>query len=399
MSDLQLLFLVLLLLYGWECACWIRRGAVAFRAWVGEEKRVWEIVLPGTLLGNEKGGFVFAHPLPPLGALFVANQFPLSLSPDAFAAYVSTGIDPSGRGAQTGRFFRYDDVHSVQAKGRKLFVNSEFVLKAAYPALIARLALKLEELRKLAQQKRSGAIERIVAASFDAKAVESRWQEFRGHTRALRWLVNTLVIHVFIVVPAALWFIGLSLSWLWLLCVLAALTSLAAVQFRRAHLYFYPAAADERFAQSLLVFLWPTTAMRAHDLLSRPLFEEFHPLALAKVFCNEAQFRQFAGAVLRDIRHPREPVCPSNDDLFCATERYWRKLLQLKAEQFLRDAAAEPDGLCAPPRRADEACQSFCPRCEAQFTTLSGVCSDCGGLTIIPFETATEEARAVPRSG
>ena len=33
MSDLQLLFLVLALLYGWECACWINRGSVAFRSW------------------------------------------------------------------------------------------------------------------------------------------------------------------------------------------------------------------------------------------------------------------------------------------------------------------------------------------------------------------------------
>src|SRR5437867_1159510 len=54
MSDLQLLFLVLALIYGWECACWLRFGSVAFRSWLG---RRWGLVYPAALIGNQNGGF------------------------------------------------------------------------------------------------------------------------------------------------------------------------------------------------------------------------------------------------------------------------------------------------------------------------------------------------------
>ena len=55
MSDLQWLFLVLAALYGWECACWIRRGTVAFTTWLGRD---WHEAHPGTLFVNQRGGFV-----------------------------------------------------------------------------------------------------------------------------------------------------------------------------------------------------------------------------------------------------------------------------------------------------------------------------------------------------
>src|SRR5207249_2715145 len=85
MSDLELLFLILALIYGWECACWLPRGSVAFRTWFGKR---WRLVNPGMLLGNQNGGFVFAHPLPPLGTILAATQFPLSLSPEAVLVHV-----------------------------------------------------------------------------------------------------------------------------------------------------------------------------------------------------------------------------------------------------------------------------------------------------------------------
>ena len=99
MSDLQLLFLVLALLYGWECACWVGRGSVAIRSWLG---RRWRITHPGTLLGNQRGGFVFAHPLPPLGTLdnLISNSMAfgfvfitLGLVAGSAWAFIESGTD------------------------------------------------------------------------------------------------------------------------------------------------------------------------------------------------------------------------------------------------------------------------------------------------------------------
>ena len=64
MNDVQLLFVVLACLYGWECACWVRRGGLAFVTWLG---RHWSAQQPGALVGNQRGGFIFVPPLPPLG--------------------------------------------------------------------------------------------------------------------------------------------------------------------------------------------------------------------------------------------------------------------------------------------------------------------------------------------
>src|SRR5947199_254181 len=67
MGELESLLLVLALIYLSECLVWVRRGALAIRNWRGRNSR---IVDPGALLGNQRGGFLLANPLPPLGNAF-----------------------------------------------------------------------------------------------------------------------------------------------------------------------------------------------------------------------------------------------------------------------------------------------------------------------------------------
>src|SRR5262245_3040778 len=110
MSELELLFLVLALIYAWECSCWLRRGSVAMLTWLG---RRWRAVHPGSLVGNQDGSFILAAPLPPLGYVVSGNQFPLSLSPDAALAYVAPNINPGWRPPQSGRCLRFDQIKTV----------------------------------------------------------------------------------------------------------------------------------------------------------------------------------------------------------------------------------------------------------------------------------------------
>src|SRR5262245_7679834 len=100
MSDLELLFLILALLYGWECLCWLPRHTVAFTTWLG---RHWQMTSPSTWLGNPRGGFVPAQPLPPLGSFLSAAQFPVSISPEGVLSYVSVSVNAGGRPLQSGR--------------------------------------------------------------------------------------------------------------------------------------------------------------------------------------------------------------------------------------------------------------------------------------------------------
>ena len=159
MSELELLFVVLVVIYGCECACWLRRGSVAFRTWSG---RRWRLAHPGEVLGNQRGGLVFAHPLPPLGTLLTGNQYPLSLSPEAVLAYVAPSINPGWRPAQTEQLVRLDHIRSVEASGRAVRVNGKVLLKAASPGFAAQLARHLRRLSELAPEKRASAIEEIL---------------------------------------------------------------------------------------------------------------------------------------------------------------------------------------------------------------------------------------------
>ena len=223
--------------------------------------------------------------------------------------------------------------------------------------------------------------------SLDAKALDRRWREYQKHSRSVRWLANALVLYLFLLTPTLIVCFGLKLSWLGLLIGLVAIAAATAVLFHRAHKALYPEADDERFTHFIMVLLAPTAAMRAHDILSRPLLESFHPLAAAKVFRNDAQFREFGRKVLIDLRHPALPICPNADAVSQAVESATRGLMQEAVAGFLKQDGVDPDALCCPPARADESCRAYCPRCEAQFTTATGCCSDCGGLPLVAFNS------------
>jgi hypothetical protein len=201
----------------------------------------------------------------------------------------------------------------------------------------------------------------------------------------VRGLSNALLGYVFGVAPVVIWHFGFKLSWLGLLAGLLGLTSATAFCFFRAHRALYPDAEDERFTQTLTILLAPTTAMRAHDALSRPLMEGFHPLAIASVLLPEKDFRDFARRVLLDLRQPALPPCPNDNQAARETELQARSALRSAAEEFLKKAGVGPGDLCGPPAPADESCRAYCPRCDAQFITVEGKCADCGGLDRVPF--------------
>ncbi len=380
MSDVQLLFLVLVALYVWECACWLRRGSIGFVTWLGRD---WRAVHPGALAGNSNGGFILAAPLPPLGTLLIANQLPLSLSPDGALAFVATNVNPGWRPAQSGCFVRWGNLGAVQVRGKKLLVNGELFLVAATPGFARHLSVVLQRLVKLAPAQREPAIAGMLRAMCDGRAIESRLREYQPRSPAVRRLGNALFLYLLVIGPGLIWHFGLGRTWLALLLGLLALTFATATFFGRAHRALYPAAGDERFTHTLTIALAPSSALRAHDALSRSLLENFHPLAVAKHLLPDKEFRTFARRVLLDLRHPARPLVPNEQPEVAATEAYSRHALLAAAEEFLKQHGFAPDELGRAPASADDSCRSFCPRCDAQFTTSTGECADCGGLAVV----------------
>src|SRR6266478_9851546 len=319
MSDLQLLFLVLAVLYGWECACWINRGSVAFRSWWG---RRWQVAHPGALLGNQRGGFVLTNPFPPLGTLFTATQSPLSLSPEAVLAYVATGINPVGRAVQNGTCFPWSEIRRIETRGKKVLLNGELLLQAPSPGFAAMMAQTLRQASEVARADREKLIRETLNQGFDTSRIAQQREEFKTRTSNLRFVTNALFIYLFIVSPLVIWRFGFHQCWPLLLAALLVLTCTTAILFRRAHKIFYPAAEDDRFTHFVIILLSPVTAIRACDVLSRPLFEAYHPLAMARVFCPTEAFKALARRYWRELLYPALPLCPREDPVALETERY-----------------------------------------------------------------------------
>jgi hypothetical protein len=301
-------------------------------------------------------------------------------------AAVATNVNPGWRPPQSEKFFRFEEIRDVTVRGKKLLVNDDVLLTTASVSLARHFAGALRRLVKMSSAQRAAAIAELVHATLDAKAAEPRWPELQKLARPVRRLGNALFVYLFVFAPGLIWQLGFKLSWLGLLIGLFALTMATAVFFHRAHRRLYPQAEDERFTHTLTIALAPMTTMRAHDALSRPLFETFHPLALAKIFLPTNDFHDFARRVLLDLRHPALPVCSNGGPAAHATEGYARTMLRQAAESLLTQSGVEPDELCRPPAPLDESCRAYCPRCGAQFTTASGFCGDCGGLALAAFE-------------
>jgi len=386
MSDVQLLFVVLAVLYAWECLCWLRRGGVAFSSWLSRD---WAARHPAALAGNQNGGFLLATPLPPLGTLFVAHQLPLSFSSDGVLAFVASNVNPGWRPAQSGRFFPWSEVRDVRARGKQLLINGELVIQAGTSGLAHYLASEIKRTVALKSTERTKAIEEMVKASLDLKAIETRRADWQKRSQPIRWLTNLLVVFIFGVAPALIWSLGFALTWLWLLLGLLGLTVITAIMFGRAHRALYPEAHDERFTLTLTIALAPTSAMRAHDALSRPLLETFHPLAAAKVLLSDAAFKEFARRILIDLRHPQLPLGPNEPPTAQTTETSFRQTALTATEQFLTQHGLKPSELCRPPERSEVSSLAYCPRCEAQFTSVDGQCADCGGLALVAFENGS----------
>jgi hypothetical protein len=393
MTDLELLFLVLAVLYLWECACWVRRGAVGFQTWFGFH---WRIAHPGTVLGNARGGFILANPLPPLGTLLFGYQLPVSVSTQGALAFVSPGVNPGGRPPQSGNWLPWDQVQKIQPSGKKVLINGQEFLRTASPAFAAQLAEQLRSILELKAARREGAIRQLISDSLDTKAIENRWKEFQKQTAGLRAVANLLFIYLFLGAPLIIRWFTLEHTWVALLLGILACTCPASFFFRRAHKQLYPKAEDERFTHMLLVLLSPVSAIRACDMLSRSLLETFHPLALARVFCAKEQFRAFARNILVEMRHPSLPFCPAAEPAAAQTEQQSRALLRGEIEKFIERAGLVPDELLQPPVPADESCRAYCPRCYAQFTTTTGVCEDCGGLKLVAFDPQSKVQEPKP---
>jgi hypothetical protein len=382
MGDLGSLLGALAVIYVLECLVWVQRGSVLLLRWWGKTSAIHH---PGTLLGNARGALFLANPFPPFGTAFLGRPILVSLSVEGALSWTAACLNPGWRPAQAGRYVRFDEMRSVEVEGKSVRVDGHIFIRAPSPYVARTIAGNLRRLQKAPGASRRAIIQSIISEALDRKSVNNRMAALAGQSRWLRSLGIGLFWYLFGAAPLLVWHFGLG-PVVWPIAGgLLAQTVAIAILFHRAHKTLYPAAGEERFTPFLTMLLAPPAAIRAVDVLRRPLLEDFHPLAAAAVLASRDHFKAFARHVLLDLRHPILPACPSNNLQAVATEREFRETLCLAAEEFVQSAGCSVKELLQPPQRTDPTHASYCPRCGAQFVVREGVCADCGGRALVAF--------------
>src|SRR5205807_846507 len=139
MTDVEQIFWILVALYLFASAYWVRHGALVFVSAAGGRHRLRR----AAVLQNDSGGLVFGNLLP-CGTAVLGQAWPISLSPAGVGA-AQTGVRPLA----AGDFVAFENLKTVTAEGTAVRINDLPFLKLStsnYASLTARLIRKLADL-------------------------------------------------------------------------------------------------------------------------------------------------------------------------------------------------------------------------------------------------------------
>lgn len=391
MTDVQVFFATLVGIYLIECIGWGRREIAVF---VPRSGRGHDVYVGRDFYGNDQWGLFWTHPFPWLGSVVVAQPWALSWGVDGVYAYVAQAWNPGPRPRQGELHISYEATQTAKADGTTLLVNGVPFARLGASASAAAAAADMMRLRRLSAVERDREIDRMLAAATDPEAVAARLHECREAGGLLSRACTLLFLYTFVVLPAVVWRSGLIATWLPLLAGWLALTLIVVALYARAHRALYPRLTGERWSSVVAMALFPLAAIRAHATLMRHALAEFHPLAVAAAVCSPEVFASFAGAMLRDVRHPIAPACPTDEAGPTEAERSFRERTERVLRELVRDAGYDPDELAAPPSPEGNGERSYCPRCHCQYLLDRGVCEPCGGIALerLAIEAADVEA-------
>ncbi len=376
MIEYCFLLVVFLLLYIVECAVWVPVGAIAFRVAFNPKR---PITLLTKLAAQPSPGIVFAIPFSLRSDVIVCPLFPLSISPSGIAS--CSRLDDTNA---TGKFVAFEDIVRLEWEQNALLVNGSAVAKCS-EIQAAELVNVLKRLKKLPIERRVSEIEKILAQRFDPKGVEARVKELTEDASNLNLDCLILPIMIFAVSPIVVWRWGLAASWPFVLAYLIFNALLIAWDFRCADQDLFPTKGTTRWSTIATILLSPPTAARAMKYLARDIGSGYHPMAFAASRCSDADFRRLASWMLR--RSMFEPKTYRNADGGYEESTQWFRLkIQEHILALVHAHGDNPEEIIAPNQRESDRVESYCPRCLSQYVISEGLCSDCGGVSLLPFD-------------
>ncbi len=387
MSDLTALGLVVVVLYLSECLVVVRRGAVVFRLpfFFGGASAA----PPSKAMGNGNVGLALLNPLPPFGRVYVAEPWPFVCDADVVVAAQATSLWLDPKPLQSGRRLRWSAVKNVRVIDKDVLVGGENFVRCTSPTHARATAAILTSLAATADADRDAAITAAVEAAFAVDIVTDRIEDHRRRGTPL--LVSTAACFAafFVVTPLMVHKEGLDRWYLWLALIYVWVVVSAVLAFF-AHRALQPAAKGERWLSLLLSLPAPTVAIRGNDKLGRYLLAGMHPVAVALATLRGDRRCDVVGALLRDLRTPKLPTVPVDDDIARAVEATFRARVAAVAERVAAENGVDVAAAFVAAGRTP----LFCPRCLTGYTKGAS-CADCGGvpltarLTVADLTTTT----------
>ena len=373
MSDLAELYLVLVLIYGFECGVFVPRRALG----LGRRFGRWGVRKTFAPSAGWQRGFVFAEAWPPLSPAIVIEPVPLIVGPDGLNA----GVDAD--------FVPWEKVGQVAADATRVMVNG----KAAALLCTRRGALALaevfEDLAARPRPEREKRLRRWLDARFDDGAIAARLPVMWRETAGARIAANVLWAAVFVGFPVLLW---TPLASLFLAIGAVALVAwiAGAVLFERAlrRSRWMVKALRPDLGKRIAAVASPLATMRASDHIARELAGDLDPLAAAAPLVTADELRVLGRARLVDLKHRREAEAPAGGE---ADLSWWHGEILMRVERTLRAHDIDPDALLAPPAPDGADVVAWCPCCQAQYRgggEVPRVCANqgCGGIALCAFD-------------
>jgi len=383
MTESQELFLVLIAIYLLECLASLRHGSIAFR-WRMLGRGTWGI--PSRHLATPLSGLTWKS-FNPCGTFVAADPFPVSISPDGVLSYVSDAAFLEHRTPQQQEFLTWKSIRSIKAIEKIVYVNDRPFVRATSEASARWIADFIGQTKSIPHEKRAESLKTGFAEAFNTQELGRRLDEFSRNSRLLRSLCLIQFVLIFPVGPLLVSYFDWTRVWLELLLLVIAVNLGIAFATYWVHCAIRTKWTESPWIGIVAHLLNPVGSTRACDQLTRELLFEFHPVAIAHVVCPEESLQTLARSILCDLTHPMLPVCPCEDAAAKSIEAWYRLQRLDTLKQFLVNIGLDPTQITRPAPKSDAGVQSYCPRCLQNYEQAEGICSTCGGISLVQFES------------
>ena len=391
LSDVAIIYLIVVAFYLFESCSWVRSGATAFTTRLG---RFSSPLGHAKLVGNEHGS-IYRFSLWPTDATLVAEPCPLSFSSDGILAFSNLASLHDERPVATELLCDWKEATAIKKQDRELRYQGRLLCKLGSDQAVDDLWNAIALIAASPPEKRDRAIEAWIDQQLDDRWVCERIHAWQQATRGLR---NASLLLAFWAVPVGIisyqgwvpmindqrglmaYLIVLFLVWWW-----------TAFQLYRAHKRLYPSAKLNRLKMTFTALVSPAVSLRATDLLGRNLLGMRHPLSLAATVLSTEDLQRVLGFVVRDVRYPKLPDAPQTEGDWSPTLTVWQQAWLEAIERFAKRQRLNIEDAFAVPAALEPDDQSYCLRCHTTFAATEAQCSPCGDRLTMPLRSSSTQ--------